>query len=185
MVSKYTEKERARRRELYHEHKDDPMWIEEKRRRNRESARKRYKRVRKDPLLMEKKREEERNLYHRKKNDSEWMSKRHARMKMYDEKRYWKIRLQMIAMYGGKCACCGEEEFLFLTIDHIHGNEEHKGWNTRSLYKNIVEQNDPSKFQVLCWNCNSGRARNGGVCPHVQPSGTVFEISEKMGISLS
>jgi hypothetical protein len=23
-------------------------------------------------------------------------------------------------------------------------------------------------FQVLCWNCNCGRAFNNGICPHVE-----------------
>ena len=25
------------------------------------------------------------------------------------------------------------------------------------------------RFQILCYNCNLGRSRNGGVCPHKQP----------------
>lgn len=27
----------------------------------------------------------------------------------------------------------------------------------------------PKGFQVLCTNCNTGRHRNGGICPHKDP----------------
>lgn len=30
----------------------------------------------------------------------------------------------------------------------------------------IIDQGFPPSFRVLCYNCNSGRARNRGVCPH-------------------
>jgi hypothetical protein len=71
--------------------------------------------------------------------------------------------------YGAKCACCGEMEPLFLTIDHVNNDgaarrKEH-GVGLR-LYKWIVKHNFPSDFQILCFNCNCGRYHNGGVCPH-------------------
>ena len=25
---------------------------------------------------------------------------------------------------------------------------------------------EPDTIQILCFNCNCGRARNGGICPH-------------------
>ena len=33
----------------------------------------------------------------------------------------WKLKLDVIAAYGGACACCKISEHIFLTIDHIHG----------------------------------------------------------------
>jgi hypothetical protein len=71
--------------------------------------------------------------------------------------------------YGGfVCACCGETEPIFLTIDHInndgnkHRRETGKVETAYWLYLNGL----PDGFRVLCYNCNIGRARNGGVCPH-------------------
>ena len=75
--------------------------------------------------------------------------------------------------YGGYlCVCCEETEPVFLTLDHIHGGgsrhvREVVGRRGGNLYHWIVKNNFPKNmFQVLCWNCNSGRAVNGGICPH-------------------
>jgi hypothetical protein len=85
-----------------------------------------------------------------------------------------KIRLETFTHYGGnppKCACCGETNVLFLTIDHINnnGNRERQkvkrfgGWG---FYAWLKKNNFPEGYQILCFNCNMGRARNNGVCPH-------------------
>jgi len=73
--------------------------------------------------------------------------------------------------YGNQCACCNERDWRFLTIDHIHGggNEHKRQLGTRGsrvLYGWLRRNGYPSGFQILCWNCNSGRYRNGGTCPH-------------------
>lgn len=73
--------------------------------------------------------------------------------------------------YGNACACCGEDEQEFLTIDHIHNNgskhrkenDTGKGFN---LYRWLINNNYPSGFQLLCWNCNCAKQFNKGVCPH-------------------
>lgn len=78
--------------------------------------------------------------------------------------------------YGNKCSCCGEENKLFLTIDHINNDgyklrpRNNKG-KTKALfshhyYKDIIKHNFPTDLQLLCWNCNCGRQRNKGICPH-------------------
>lgn len=36
--------------------------------------------------------------------------------------RYKTLRAEVIAAYGGKCACCGEDEALFLELDHVQNN---------------------------------------------------------------
>ena len=75
--------------------------------------------------------------------------------------------------YGGyKCACCGEIEAMFLSIDHIHnnGNIERKAGlysgNGTGFYQWLRKNNFPSGYQVLCMNCQIGKHKNGGVCPH-------------------
>ena len=82
-------------------------------------------------------------------------------------------RDQVFAAYGGyKCACCGETEQMFLSIDHIDNNgaEERKSGlyagSGYSFYRWLRKTGFPSGYQVLCMNCNVGKHKNGGVCPH-------------------
>jgi hypothetical protein len=74
----------------------------------------------------------------------------------------------IIGHYGGKCACCGESEPKFLTIDHVN-NDGHKEQHMKAgeLYRKIIRSGFSKRYQLLCFNCNCGRERNGGVCPHL------------------
>lgn len=84
---------------------------------------------------------------------------------------------QIYNAYGNKCACCGEINKLFLTIDHIN-NDGYKirtrnkkdGYSqsefSGTYYQKIIKANFPKDLQLLCWNCNCGKARNKGICPH-------------------
>jgi hypothetical protein len=79
-------------------------------------------------------------------------------------------RKKAIAHYGGKCACCGETAFEFLTIDHIEGHgtqhrKEHGGDSATNFYLWLEKNNYPKGFQVLCWNCNCSKGVYG-FCPH-------------------
>lgn len=69
--------------------------------------------------------------------------------------------------YGRFCACCGEDEQMFLEVDHINndGYADRKK-NGPYIYGRIIKQGFPDTFQILCANCNKGKHRNGGVCPH-------------------
>lgn len=85
------------------------------------------------------------------------------------------IRAEVLAAYGGKCACCGEAAPEFLTIDHIYndGNNHRKGgFYTRegiagpSLYRWLRKEGFPKgRVQILCWNCNCAKGKYG-ICPH-------------------
>lgn len=87
-----------------------------------------------------------------------------------------KLKERVFKEYGGAiCRCCGEDNLYFLTIDHINndGAEERKklfGKSTTGLnfYEWLTKNNfpTPEKYQVLCMNCNFGKARNNGICPH-------------------
>jgi len=82
-----------------------------------------------------------------------------------------KQRLQIINHYSKgtmKCACCGENNINFLTIDHINndGNIQRKSLKTPELTHWIIKNNFPEGFQILCYNCNLGKAHHGGICPH-------------------
>lgn len=83
-----------------------------------------------------------------------------------------KVKLEVITHYGGRCACCGETEPLFLTIDHINGggtaHRKEIGYFGSSFYIWLRRENYPEGYQVLCFNCNCARGLNGGICPHEQ-----------------
>lgn len=82
----------------------------------------------------------------------------------------------VIKAYGGRCACCGESERGFLTVDHflIRGNQHRKaisgnrkkGIKGKEFYAWVVKNGFPPYLRVLCWNCNCGREYNKGICPH-------------------
>jgi len=69
---------------------------------------------------------------------------------------------QVVDAYGGRCAHCGEEEALFLTIDHVHGGGEADrklGRGGVGMYYWLRDNDYPAGFQVLCWNCNWKKGR--------------------------
>lgn len=79
-------------------------------------------------------------------------------------------RKEALEIYGGKCACCGETKYEFLTFDHKyngHGNPADRnkyGTGLYGLVKYIIK-NKPEDIQVLCYNCNMAKAFHGN-CPH-------------------
>jgi hypothetical protein len=84
-----------------------------------------------------------------------------------------KQREAVYGAYGGyKCNCCGEAEKMFLSIDHVHNDgadmrkaKLYSGSGT-GFYLWLVKNKFPEGFQVLCMNCQIGKHKNGGVCPH-------------------
>ena len=101
------------------------------------------------------------------KADPRWVDKERAR-----GRKYWNdLRHEAILRYGGyRCRCCGESEPKFLTLDHVNndGSAHRKEIRNRGsgIFKWLKDHDYPSGFQVLCMNCNHGKALNGGVCPH-------------------
>ncbi len=79
------------------------------------------------------------------------------------------LRQIIINKLGGHCACCGESQYEFLSIDHINGGgNEEKREHGRSMvfYKYIIEQGCPKdKYQILCHSCNQAK-HDGKECPH-------------------
>lgn len=90
-------------------------------------------------------------------------------------------KFSIMAMYSNfdteelvqpKCACCGETNIEFLSIDHINQNgAEHR----RTLPKNrrcgsgfynwLIKNGFPEGYRVLCLNCNFALG-HFGYCPH-------------------
>jgi len=78
-------------------------------------------------------------------------------------------REKLFEIYGNKCACCGESNPLFLSIDHINndGNMHRKKLGcTSNVWRDMINHPDKTKYQTLCFNCNFGKRMNGGICPH-------------------
>lgn len=88
-----------------------------------------------------------------------------------DAKAYQRrLRRKVIDVYGGKCVCCGEATYEFLTLDHKYndGAEHRRELNANggtTMLRWIVRNGYPDRIQVLCWNCNAARQYHGR-CPH-------------------
>jgi hypothetical protein len=128
----------------------------------------------KESILSQKKVYGKRRSVEVKERDSE-RSKRHqmehkeARL-VYEKSRHYKLKMEVLQHYSGEvpvCACCKEDIFEFLTIDHVNGRTDEEKKSRRSgnaLYRWIKKSGFPDGFQVLCYNCNCGRKH--GECPH-------------------
>jgi hypothetical protein len=85
-----------------------------------------------------------------------------------------KLRIEVIGKYSNgsfMCACCGESNMKFLTIDHINGggNKERKELKKlgTAFYTSLRLRKYPEGYQVLCFNCNMAKGIYK-VCPHKQ-----------------
>lgn len=85
-----------------------------------------------------------------------------------------RVRAEALAAYSAtsapSCACCGERELTFLSLDHVNGGGHKQRQETGGggFYAWLRRNGYPDGFQVLCHNCNLGRQINGGICPHKQ-----------------
>jgi len=76
------------------------------------------------------------------------------------------IRKEVLEHYGGKCECCGEVTYEFLSIDHINGGgAKHRKEINRMIVPWLRKNNYPEGFRVLCFNCNQAMGIYG-YCPH-------------------
>lgn len=96
-------------------------------------------------------------------SDNPELYKKYARQ--YRER----LRGEFIATYGGKCACCGEAEPAFLTLEHKNrdGYIHRQKYSTSSgILAELRRQGWPKdKYEILCFNCNRA-THEQGICPH-------------------
>jgi hypothetical protein len=78
-------------------------------------------------------------------------------------------RLRVIESYGGRCQCCGESRWQFLSLDHINndGAKHRLEVGQSRVYKWAEDNGFPGTLRLLCYNCNMARAFYG-ICPHEQ-----------------
>ena len=88
-----------------------------------------------------------------------------------------KLQAAVRHAYGDKCACCGETEPLFLTLDHVNGDgaTHRRTLRTNDVHAWARKNGYPPSLQLLCWNCNAAKAYHGG-CPHKRGSQAAWAV---------
>lgn len=94
------------------------------------------------------------------------------------------LKIETMNAYGGVCTCCQETELMFLSIDHVYNDgaahrrkafgstrKSTRRGSSSTIYRWLRKNGYPAGFQVLCHNCNFGKALNGGTCPHNNATG--------------
>lgn len=92
------------------------------------------------------------------KNDANFGKKYRGKRNSLDTK------LKIITNYGECCEICKEDNFYYLTIDHIFGGgeQERKSGTYISIYRELIKQNYPKdKYRLLCYNCNCSHGAFG------------------------
>ncbi|HJR06405.1 MAG TPA: hypothetical protein VJ842_04020 [Pyrinomonadaceae bacterium] len=86
------------------------------------------------------------------------------------------LRKVVIAHYSegaNCCACCGENNFEFMTIDHINGGgSQHRKKAGSNTAQTLMKEGLPDGYRVLCFNCNISLGFFG-YCPHQNTSSEV------------
>lgn len=108
--------------------------------------------------------------YHKDKHTPGWKEHHYAKNRAGQAR----LRDKCFEAYGGKCYCCGLDDWRFLTIDHVWNdghNHKYPNGKRRSgtvVYKEALAEMDSGRFRIACFNCNCARAMRGkdGLCPH-------------------
>jgi len=107
--------------------------------------------------------------------NKKWNFENRVEQSIKKKKIYNRYRMDILIHYSNgvpQCACCGELEYEFLTIDHIAGGGRKHTTTIRmrgnNFYRYLILNNFPDGYQILCMNCNHaiGRQNSDGVCPH-------------------
>lgn len=89
----------------------------------------------------------------------------------YFRERHQALKRAVIDAYGGKCECCGEDEIVFLSLDHRNGGGgKHRKKIGSRTYRILRDAGWPRsmdgyEFRLLCMNCQFGYM-HGRTCPH-------------------
>ena len=94
------------------------------------------------------------------------------RSRQYAVNRRESIREEFILEYGGTCACCGETEKAFLTLEHKNRDgKAHRDAVGHTVVQQLVDLRKrgwpKDNYEILCFNCNRATWELG-LCPHRQ-----------------
>jgi hypothetical protein len=142
----------------------------------KEYARKKYR----DNPEHRQRRNETTRLYHEQNQDRLNEARRE-----YASRRHLARKLEAIRRYGPSCACCGEDRYQFLTVDHSnHDGAQHRALITgdarkggAAFYLNMERAGWPDwpGLRILCANCHMAIDLWGG-CPHSEYRAKRVEI---------
>lgn len=140
----------------------------------RKAAQDRYRKAFAEELRERKRKAYQKNKEAYRLRSSEWRKKNpelwREMMRRSNKKLRQRIKAAMLVAYGSRCSCCGEREPMFLDLDHINndGSKDRKenGSGVKLLLRLEKAGWPKDTYQLLCSNCNQGKQRNGGVCPH-------------------
>jgi hypothetical protein len=149
---------------------------------------KRYREDHREETNAKKKKWDEENKEYRIAYRSEWYQKNRDKQIAYHKARTRAIRLEVLTHYGLFCSCCGEQDWEFLTIDHIEGGgnihrEELKVFGT-NFYFWLKKNNFPSGYRTLCFNCNCAMG-SLGYCPHQIGIGEFYHAQKVSELKLA
>lgn len=144
----------------------------------RECSSAKYKIYRRDNIIIIKKKNKIYYLANKEKiklKTRKWALKNKDRCRLIRKRHANNLKIKLIKFYSNntnKCLCCGEDKLPFLTISHMNNDGAvHRKLMKKSgitFYKWLIRNNFPTNLNlaVECWNCNCGKSRNNGVCPH-------------------
>lgn len=94
-------------------------------------------------------------------------AKYRSQQRAYRNQQREEIAQQVFSHYG-PCSCCGEAEIKFLTVEHMNGNgaQHRRMIGKTDMWLWLYHNGFPKGYTLLCFNCNAGAFRNGGICPH-------------------
>ncbi|MEK6883367.1 MAG: hypothetical protein AABY22_27310 [Nanoarchaeota archaeon] len=107
-----------------------------------------------------------------------WRQKNPEKSKLNNVKNRVSVKFDILNYYSNgkfECACCGENNYFFLTLDHINNDGKKDRKLGISFYFKLRNNNYPEGIQILCWNCNSAKGIFG-VCPHNDKNKRMKEI---------
>jgi len=72
---------------------------------------------------------------------------------------YKLLKQKVFDYYGGKCEICKQNNYDFLSLDHINGNgrkqrKELLSIDSGTSFYKYVFKNKPNDLRILCYNCN-------------------------------
>jgi hypothetical protein len=99
-----------------------------------------------------------------------WQKNNRARVLFLQRRCRKEAKRKVLEGYGGKCACCGEKHFCFLTIDHKKGDgathrKARGSFDSYKFYVWLIRNKFPKAYQALCYNCNCAKGVKKH-CPH-------------------
>lgn len=109
-------------------------------------------------------------------SDRDYKRKNRKLRKKWSDGSRERLLQDVVAHYRGKCHCCGEKDWRFLTLSHPNNDGKKQrmelgGQNQAGnhFYRWLRKNNYPTNYEIVveCFNCNMARQRNNGVCPHV------------------